>query len=187
MRSRSPAPISSLMLTRRALIVGAALGLAPVACMAKRPDGGSGLLALGAAAPDFAAKDASGKVVHLSDFNGSPRVVYFYPKDETPGCTKEACAFRDTYEKFKAKGVVVFGVSRDTEKSHDEFRAAHELPFPLAADPDGAVQKAYGVPSMMPNVASRVSFLVGRDGKVEHVFEKVDPVVHADEVLDMVK
>ena len=188
MRSRSAALFSSLVPTRRALLIGVVLGCAPIGCMAKRPDGGSGLLPLGTAAPDFSAKDASGKVVHLSDFNGSPRVVYFYPKDETPGCTKEACAFRDAYDKFKSRGVVVFGVSRDTEKSHDEFRAAHELPFPLAADPDGAVQKAYGVPTISGmNLASRVSFLVGRDGKVEHVFEKVDPVVHADEVLDLVK
>jgi peroxiredoxin Q/BCP len=171
----------------RALLLGVVL-VSAAGCIAKRPDGGGGLLPLGSAAPDFAAKDATGKVVHFSDFGGSPRVVYFYPKDETPGCTKEACAFRDTYDKFRAKGVVVFGVSRDTEKSHDEFRAAHTLPFPLAADPDGAVQKAYGVPSMgtMP-LASRVSFLVDRDGKVQHVFEKVDPVVHADEVLDLVK
>jgi peroxiredoxin Q/BCP len=156
--------------------------------MAKRPDGGAGLLPLGTAAPDFAAKDATGKVVHLSDLGGTPRLVYFYPKDETPGCTKEACAFRDTYDKFKAKGVTVFGVSRDTQESHDKFRAAHALPFPLVADADGAVQKAYGVPSMgvLP-IAERVSFLVDRDGKIDHVFEKVDPVVHANEVLDLVK
>src|SRR5579862_7986712 len=105
MRSRSAGPFSSLVPTRRAFLVGVVLAGVPTACMAKRPDGGSGLLPLGTAAPDFAAKDASGKVVHLTDFNGSPRVVYFYPKDETPGCTKEACAFRDAYDKFKAKGV----------------------------------------------------------------------------------
>src|SRR5579871_892709 len=132
---------------RRALLLGGVLACTS-ACIGKRPDGGGGLLPLGASAPNFDAKDATGKVVHFSDFAGSPRVVYFYPKDETPGCTKEACAFRDAYDKFRAKGVVFFSVSRATEKSHDEFRAAHTLPFPLAADPDGAVQKAYGVPSM---------------------------------------
>jgi len=188
MPTRSTGVLSASRLTRRAWILGALFACAGPGCIGKRPDGGRGLLPLGAEAPDFAAKDASGKVVHFADFSGAPRVVYFYPKDETPGCTKEACAFRDAYDKFRAKGVVVFGVSRDTEKSHDEFRATHTLPFPLAADPDGAVQKAYGVPSAMGMpLASRVSFLVGRDGKIEHVFEKVDPVVHAGEVLDLLK
>jgi peroxiredoxin Q/BCP len=140
MRSRFLGAFPAARMGRRALLLGALVSCAPFGCVGKRPDGGGGLLPLGAAAPDFAAKDASGKVVHLSDFGGSPRVVYFYPKDETPGCTQEACAFRDAYDKYRAKGVVVFGVSRDTEKSHDEFRAAHTLPFPLAADPDGAVQ-----------------------------------------------
>ena len=186
MPSHSSRAISGARLTRRALL-GTGLLLVVAGCRGKRPDGGSGLLPLGATAPDFTAKDIGGKVVHLSDFSGSPRVVYFYPKDETPGCTQEACAFRDAYGKFRSKGVVVFGVSRDTEKSHDEFRAAHGLPFPLAADPDGAIQKSYGVPNMGLPLASRVSFLVDRDGKIEHVFEKVDPVIHADEVLAMVK
>jgi peroxiredoxin Q/BCP len=156
-------------------------------CKTKRYDAATGLLAVGSPAPDFAAKDSSGKVVHLGDLAGKPRVVYFYPKDGTPGCTVEAGAFRDTYDKYRAKGVAVFGVSRDTEKSHDEFRASQGLPFPLAADPDGIVQKAYGVPDMGLPLASRVSFLVGRDGTVEHVFEKVDPVAHATEVLALVK
>jgi peroxiredoxin Q/BCP len=161
------------------------VGLVVTACVAKRPDGGSGLLPLGSPAPDFSARDAAGKVVHLSDFAGSSRVVYFYPKDETPGCTKEACAFRDAYQKFSAKHVVVFGVSRDTEASHDEFRSTHTLPFPLTADTDGKVEKAYGVPSHL-GFSSRVSFVVGKDGKISHVFDKVDPVVHANEVLDMI-
>jgi peroxiredoxin Q/BCP len=162
-----------------------AAGLVLAACVARRPDGGSGLLPLGAQAPDFSARDAGGKLVHLSDFAGSPRVVYFYPKDETPGCTKEACAFRDAYEQFRAKHVVVFGVSRDSEESHDGFRAAHSLPFPLVADPDGALEKAYGVPSHL-GFSSRVSFVVGKDGKVSRVFDKVDPVLHAKEVLAMI-
>jgi thioredoxin-dependent peroxiredoxin len=164
----------------------AAMALLVVACATRRPDGGTGLVPAGTAAPDFAARDAQGKVVRLSAFAGSPRVVYFYPKDETPGCTKEACAFRDAYEKYRARGVEIFGVSHDSQASHDAFRAAHRLPFPLAADEDGSVQRAYGVPSRL-GYAARVSFLVGRDGKVEHVFDKVDPVVHADEVLALVK
>ena len=156
-----------------------------VACATRRPDGGSGLIPAGTAAPDFAARYAHGQVVRLSAFAGSPRVVYFYPKDETPGCTKEACAFRDAYEKYRARGVEIFGVSRDNEASHNAFRAAHQLPFPLTADEDGSVQRAYGVPSKL-GYSARVSFLVGRDGKVEHVFTKVDPVAHAEEVLALV-
>lgn len=152
----------------------------------KRPDGGSGLLAVGATAPELTARDARGATVHLSDFAASPRVVYFYPKDETPGCTKEACAFRDSYDKYQARGVVIFGVSRDSEASHDAFRKNHTLPFPLVADENGAVQKAYGVPSRLGH-AARVSFLVGRDGKIAHVWPDVDPVAQASDVLDYVK
>lgn len=149
---------------------------------ATRPDGGKGLLPVGAAAPDFEARDPSGTVVHLSAAAGSPRVVYFYPKDETPGCTKEACAFRDAFDRYKAKGVVIFGVSRDSAESHREFQAHHSLPFALAADESGAVQKAYGVPSRLGH-AARVTFLVGRDGRITRVFPDVDPAVHATEVL----
>jgi thioredoxin-dependent peroxiredoxin len=152
----------------------------------QRPDGGSGLLPVGAVAPNFEARDAAGKVVTLADSAGRPRVVYFYPKDETPGCTKEACAFRDAYGKYEARGVVVFGVSHDTEESHAAFRKHHSLPFPLVADEHGAVQRAYGVPSRL-GFASRVSFLVGRDGRVERVWKDVDPVIHAADVLAAVK
>jgi peroxiredoxin Q/BCP len=147
----------------------------------------SGLLTVGTKAPDFAARDASGRTVHLDDFRDKPRVVYFYPKDGTPGCTQEAQAFRDSDAEFRAKGVVVFGVSRDTEESHSEFRAAHGLPFPLAADPEGVIQKAYGVPDMGLPLAARTSFLVGRDGRVERVFENVDPANHGNEVLALVR
>jgi peroxiredoxin Q/BCP len=142
---------------------------------------------VGSRAPDFAARDASGKVVHLGDFRDKPRVVYFYPKDGTPGCTQEAQTFRDSDAAFRTKGVVVFGVSRDTEASHSEFRTAHGLQFPLAADPEGAIQKSYGVPDMGLPLAARVSFLVGRDGRVERVFENVDPASHANEVLAVVR
>jgi peroxiredoxin Q/BCP len=150
------------------------------------PASPSGLLTVGSRAPDFAARDATGKAVRLDDFRDKPRLVYFYPKDGTPGCTQEAQAFRDSDAAFRAKGVVVFGVSRDTEASHAEFRAVHGLPFPLAADPDGVIQKAYGVPDMGLPLAARVSFLVGRDGRVQQVFENVDPEGHASEVLALV-
>jgi peroxiredoxin Q/BCP len=147
-----------------------------------RPDGGTGLLAVGSVAPDFQAKDANGATVRLSSAAGSPRVVYFYPKDETPGCTKEACAFRDAFNDYKSRGIVIFGVSRDSESSHDEFRKTHSLPFALAADESGDIQRAYGVPSRFGH-AKRVTFLVGKDGHITYVFPDVDPAAHASEVL----
>ncbi|HEX4355145.1 MAG TPA: peroxiredoxin, partial [Polyangiales bacterium] len=101
----------------------------------------------------------------------------------TPGCTKEACAFRDTFAKFSARGITIFGVSRDNEASHEEFRKKYELPFPLVADESGAVQKAYGVPSRLPGIAARVSFLIDGQGHVAKVWPDVDPALHADEVF----
>jgi peroxiredoxin Q/BCP len=149
---------------------------------AKRPDGGEGLLPVGAAAPDFVARDPRGHEVRLSALRGRPVVVYFYPKDGTPGCTKEACAFRDAWDKYQRAGVEIVGVSRDDEESHRAFVAKHKLPFALAADPGGDVERAYGVPSVM-GMSKRVTFLVGADGKIAHVWPEVDPGVHADEVL----
>jgi peroxiredoxin Q/BCP len=163
-----------------ACVAAAAVGIA--ACASTRPDGGKGLLPVGAVAPDFEARDPGGTPVRLSGAAGSPRVVYFYPKDETPGCTKEACAFRDAFDHYREKGVVIFGVSRDSAESHREFQTHHSLPFALAADESGSVQTAYGVPSRLGHSA-RVTFLVGRDGRVARVFPDVDPGVHAAEVL----
>jgi thioredoxin-dependent peroxiredoxin len=159
------------------------------ACGAQqRPDGGKGVLAVGATAPELEGADVSGKHFRLSesraakDAAGKPAVVYFYPKDGTPGCTKEACAFRDTWNRFSERGVVVFGVSRDSAASHAEFLKEHELPFPLVADEAGNIQAAYGVPSRL-GMASRVTFLVDQSGRIAHVWPDVDPAVHADEVL----
>lgn len=146
------------------------------------------LLPVGAVAPDVTGTDAAGKPVKLSDHKGKFAVVYFYPKDETAGCTKEACAFRDSYDKFTQAGVTIFAVSRDNEASHKGFREHHKLPFPMVADTSGDVQRAYGVGNMLPgtSLVSRVTFLVGPDGKIAHVWPKVDPVVNAREVLDTV-
>jgi peroxiredoxin Q/BCP len=145
------------------------------------------LLAVGAAAPEVEGKDAAGTTFKLSasKSQGHFAVVYFYPKDETAGCTKEACAFRDASDKFVKAGVTIFAVSRQDEASHKGFREHYHLPFPMVADTTGSVQRAYGVPSMLPGVdiASRVTFLVGPDGKIAHVWPKVDPVVNAKEVL----
>lgn len=146
-----------------------------------------GLLATGSQAPDVEGKDAKGQAQHLIDRRGHVSIVYFYPKDGTPGCTKEACAFRDTFDKFNQRGVTIFGVSRDDEASHAKFRAEHSLPFPLVSDPSGAVQKAYGVPDRAPGLASRVTFLVAADGRIAKVWPDVDPAVHADEVFKAIE
>jgi len=169
---------------RRVLLL-AALGLccASIGCATMRPDGGSGLLPVGAKAPEVTAETASGEMLLLSHLRGQPVAVYFYPKDETPGCTTQACAFRDAWARLSAAGVQVIGVSRDTAESHRGFRKKHALPFPLAADPDGRMQTAYGVPSKLPGIAKRVTFLVGRDGKIAKVWPDVDPALDADRVL----
>jgi peroxiredoxin Q/BCP len=146
------------------------------------------LLPVGAAAPELVGTDAAGKIFKLSAQKGHFAVVYFYPKDETAGCTKEACAFRDASADYAKKGITIFAVSRDSDASHKGFREHHHLPFPMVADTSGDLQKAYGVPSVAPalGMASRVTFLVGPDGKIARVWPKVDPVVNAKEVLDAV-
>jgi peroxiredoxin Q/BCP len=141
-------------------------------------------LRAGEAAPDFAAKNQDGKVVHLADFKGRPILLYFYPKDDTPGCTKEACSFRDEFEAFKKLGAVVLGVSGQDEKSHRAFRAKHRLPFDLLVDEDGALAKSYGIGTMfLIGLHKRRSVLIGPDGQVLKVYESVDPTTHATEVL----
>jgi peroxiredoxin Q/BCP len=164
-----------------ALAAGALVSL-PACGQVKRPDGGQGLLPVGALAPDVEGRDPSGATVRLSEVRGNPAVVYFYPKDGTPGCTTEACAFRDAFKGYEAKHIVVFGVSHDSSDSHAKFAAHHSLPFPLVSDEDGKVARAYGVSNFL-GMDSRVTFLVGPDGKVARVWPNVDPGVHADQVL----
>ena len=126
---------------------------------------------VGDAAPDFSLPDAAGKQVRLSDFRGRKSVVlYFYPKDDTPGCTKEACSFRDNYEAFTDAGAEVIGVSSDSEASHQKFAEKFKLPFTLVADGGGAVRKRYGVPATLGLLPGRVTFVIDRDGVVRHVF-----------------
>ena len=144
------------------------------------------LLAVGSAAPEVAGTDAKGTTFKLSGQKGKFAIVYFYPKDDTPGCTKEACAFRDAFDKFVAAGVTIFGVSRDPEPSHKAFQQKYTLPFPLVADVSGAAQKAYHVPNSIWGSTKRVSFLVGPDGKIARVFPDVDPGVHAKELLAII-
>jgi peroxiredoxin Q/BCP len=163
----------------------AAVGLS--ACgPVKRPDGGTGLLPIGASAPDVEGHDATGKAIRLSDVRGHAAVVYFYPKDGTSGCTHEACAFRDAFQRYQARGVAIFGVSRDSDESHKGFLTKESLPFPLVSDADGRIDRAYGVPNVL-GMSKRVTFLIGPDGKVARVWPDVDPAVHAEEVLAAVE
>jgi peroxiredoxin Q/BCP len=146
-------------------------------------------LAPGDTAPDFTAPSQDGSTVSLSDFKGKNVVLYFYPKDDTPGCTKEACAFRDEFAEFKSKGVVVLGVSTDPAKSHAKFVEKYKLPFTLMADEDKKIVEAYGVwgeKSFMGRKymgTHRVTFLIGPDGKIKKIWPEVKPQDHAKEVL----
>lgn len=141
-------------------------------------------VAAGDTAPDFTLKNQDGKPVHLADSKGKFVLIYFYPKDETPGCTKEACEFRDQYSKIKKLNAVVFGVSRQDQKSHQEFSSHHKLPFDLLVDEDGAVAKSFGVGSMpVIGLTQRQSILIGPDGKVLRFYSSVDPATHTNEVI----
>jgi thioredoxin-dependent peroxiredoxin len=140
-------------------------------------------------APDFTAKDQNGNKVKLSDLKGQKVVLYFYPKDDTPGCTKEACSFRDANDVYAEKGIKVFGVSTDDEKSHQKFISKYDLPFDLLADTDKKIVEKYGVwgeKSMYGKKymgTLRKTFLIGEDGKIVKIFDKVNVSEHADEVL----
>ena len=144
---------------------------------------GPTLLAEGADAPDFMALDQAGEPRQLSLLRRRrPLVLFFYPRDGTPGCTEEACAFRDAWQRLQATGAAVVGVSTDGVETHRAFAEEHELPFPLLSDPDGAALARYGVPSMM-GLAARVTFVIDRDGRIARVYPNVDPAVHLTEVL----
>jgi peroxiredoxin Q/BCP len=140
-------------------------------------------------APAFKATTSGGDTVALADFKGKTVVLYFYPKDDTPGCTKEACAFRDAYAAFQKQGAVVLGVSPDPVKSHDKFARKFNLPFPLLADEEHKIAEAYGVwgekvfMGRKYQGVHRVTFLIGPDGKIRKIWPKVKPEEHAEEVL----
>jgi peroxiredoxin Q/BCP len=143
----------------------------------------------GDSAPEFTAPTQDGKNVSLSDFKGKNVILYFYPKDDTPGCTKEACAFRDEFAQFKTKGAVVLGVSVDPVKAHAKFAEKYKLPFALVADEDKKIVEAYGVwgqKSFMGRKylgTHRATFLIGPDGKIKKIWLAVKPQDHAKEVL----
>ena len=146
----------------------------------------------GEKAPDVALKDSEGNLVKLTDFKGKEVVLYFYPKDDTPGCTAEACSFRDSYGKFLKKGIAVLGVSRDTEKSHKKFREKYSLPFPLLSDPDALVCKAYGAWGKKKFMGReyegiiRMTFLIDKKGVIGEVVKEIVCDTHGADIFQKV-
>ncbi|WP_221390471.1 thioredoxin-dependent thiol peroxidase [Dyadobacter sp. NIV53] len=146
-------------------------------------------LQAGDSAPGFSSKDQDGKVINLSDFKGKKVILYFYPKDDTPGCTAQACNLRDNYDALLSKGYQVLGVSVDDEKSHTKFIKKFDLPFPLLADTDHSIVEAYGVwveKSMYGRTymgTARTTFVIDENGIIEEIIEKVDTKNHTDQIL----
>ncbi len=138
----------------------------------------------GKPAPDFELHADDGKTVKLSDLRGKPVVLYFYPKDDTPGCAAQACGIRDSYAEFEARGAVVLGISVDDETSHQAFREKYNLPFTLLADPDKQAGEAYGVTQEDKPWFERSTFVIDAEGNVAKELRRVDPLLHADQVLE---
>ena len=143
----------------------------------------------GGVAPDFTLKSTEGKEISLKDFRGKQVVLYFYPKDDTPGCTKEACDFRDNLARVRAKGAVVFGISHDSVESHDKFREKFDLPFTLLSDPEKKMTEAYGVYKQKSLYGKffmgieRTTFVIDKEGRIKKIFPKVKVEGHVEEVL----
>lgn len=149
------------------------------------------MLSLGDTAPDFELPSDGGETVRLSDFRGKKVVLYFYPKDDTSGCTTEACEFRDRMPKITRRGAVVLGVSPDGVESHKKFKAKYDLPFALLADPDHSVAEAYGAWGEKKMYGKtyegilRTTVVIDEQGKIAELFEKVKPKGHGDAVLEV--
>jgi peroxiredoxin Q/BCP len=143
--------------------------------MAERPKAGE-------RAPDFEARDQNGQTLALASFRGRPVVLYFYPKDDTPGCTAEACSFRDSMSVLRDRGIVVLGVSVDSEESHAGFASKYKLNFTLLSDTKKSIVRAYGVESPF-GTAKRVTYIIGPDGTIKYVFPHVSARTHGDDVL----
>ena len=137
----------------------------------------------GTPTPDVELADDSGNRTKLSDLRGRPVVLYFYQKDDTPGCTAQACGIRDSFSDFETAGAVVLGVSSDKEAAQAKFKAKYELPFPILADPDHVAGKAYGVEKPDSPYFERSTFLIDEDGNVKKIMRRVDARKHADQVL----
>jgi peroxiredoxin Q/BCP len=148
-----------------------------------------GKVKVGDTAPGFELKDKDGNLVKLSDFRGKQSVVvYFYPKDETPGCTAQACSFRDSYEDFKEVGAEVIGISSDGTGSHSGFAEHHRLPFILLSDPIGKARKAYGAYDLFGMIPGRVTYVIDKEGKVIHTFDsQLSPTKHIRESLEALR
>ena len=147
------------------------------------------MLEVNASAPNFSLADKDGNMVSLADFRGKKVVVYFYPKDNTPGCTRQACAFASNYEEFKSRDIVVIGISKDSAKSHQKFAEKYELPFILLADPELAAIKAYDVwqeKKLYGKVSMgvvRATYIIDEQGNIEKVMPKVKPDTNSEEIL----
>lgn len=181
--------MTSTSLPRRALLLGAAgalvLGVLTARAPAAVAQAAPALLAVGTAAPAFSVPDQENHTRTLAEFRGRPVVLYFYPRDATPGCTTEACGFRDAWARYQAANAQVLGVSCDDVASHARFVAAQRLPFPLLADVGCQLAERYGV-AHRGTFASRVTFLIDGAGVIRRVFPSVDPSVHANEVLEAI-
>lgn len=138
-------------------------------------------LAVGTKAPEFTTKDTQGNSVSLSDFAGKTVVLYFYPKDDTPGCTKQACSFRDHHDTYQSKDIVILGVSKDDEGAHQAFTQKYNLNFPLLADTDGSIIRAYDVDG--GGYAKRVTYVIDPQGSIIHVDASVNTSTHATDIL----
>ena len=138
-------------------------------------------------APEFSAPITTGKTVHLKDYRGRKVVLYFYPKDDTPGCTVESCGLRDQYQKIRELGAEVLGVSVDGVESHQKFTEKFHLPFQLVADTTHNITKTYGVLNDKSNNARRVTFLIDEQGKIAKIFQTVKPDQHPQEILNALK
>jgi peroxiredoxin Q/BCP len=163
-----------------ALLIAGSILFSTAAAFAAMPQAGD-------AAPSFAGQDQNGKTVKLTDLIGKKIVLlYFYPKDNTPGCTAEACGFRDRMGDLQTNNVAVIGVSFDSADSHKQFIAEYHLNFALLADTDGKIADLYGVRMAGKNMANRVSFLIGLDGKIVHVTDAGNPDIHFNEMKDAI-
>lgn len=139
------------------------------------------MLPEGGKAPNFTLQNHTGDMMSLSDLLGSPVLIYFYPKDDTPGCTKEACTITELYDDFQKTGITVLGISKDSPESHQKFRERYHLPFTLLSDPDQTVIEQYGAKGLLGT--KRVSYLISSDGVVLKAYPNVDPATHAYEIL----
>jgi len=143
-------------------------------------------LSVGNIAPDFTAESTQGKI-SMKDYRGKNVVLYFYVRDQTPGCTMQSCSLRDGIDRIKAYGTEVLGVSTDDLDSHNKFMSKYNLSFPLVADPDFTISKAYGVFNEERKLSRRVTFVIDKEGIIRYIFPKVDVQAHADEVIQVLK